>query len=358
MSSQEIPSKHVAAVVKNPGENCKMVVEEIDTPKPGPGQVLVKVTHSGVCHTDAHLMRGDWSAAGADMLCQVGGHEGVGSIVSLGPDVKNCAVGDKVGMAWIRQTCAVCTMCMGNGTETRCPNQSNHGRDADGSFQQYAIVPTNYLIKVPEGIDDVDVGPVLCGGVTVYKALKVSEAKPGQTVAIIGAGGGLGHLGVQYARAMGLRVIGIDGGEDKEKLAKKLGAEAFVDFTKTKDVVAAVKDITGGKMCHAVVVVAASASGYATAPLLCGKNGTMVAVGLPGGHVEIKITPMTLFANGTRIVGSNVGTRGDMEEALDFAARGLVKPTVAVHKLSELEETLDALIKGEISGRAVIDLWA
>jgi propanol-preferring alcohol dehydrogenase len=190
--------------------------------------------------------------------------------------------------------------------------------------QQYCIADGKYTTRIPEGVTDEDAGPIMCGGVTAYTACKRSAVKPGQWIVLPGAGGGLGHFAVQYAKAMGMRVIAIDGGDEKRDLCKRLGAEAYIDFTTSKDIAAEVMALTTYG-AHGVIVTAATRQGYESAPGFLRPGGTLVAVGLPKDPTVIAgAPPLTLALKKLQIVGSVVGTLKDVEEALDFTARGLV----------------------------------
>lgn len=216
-------------------------VHEIDTPTPGPFQALVKLKASGICHTDLHAAHGDWPVKPAPPF--VPGHEGVGVVVELGPGEHSVAVGDMVGNAWLWSACGECEFCR-TGRETYCAQAEYGGYTVRGSFGEYMLVDTRYAPRIPEGADPVEVAPILCAGVTVYKALKETGTKPGQFVVISGVGG-LGHMAVQYARAMGMRVVAVDIADDKLELATKLGAEFTVNAKET-DPAEAVQEYTGG----------------------------------------------------------------------------------------------------------------
>jgi propanol-preferring alcohol dehydrogenase len=228
--------------------------EQIPVQKPGPDEVLVNVKYSGVCHTDLHAVNGDWPLA--TKLPLVGGHEGAGVIVALGSLVTDLKVGDKAGIKWINGTCLSCSYCQ-QADEPLCAQATLSGYTVDGSFQQYAIAKANHVARLSPDCDLEAVSPILCAGITVYKGLKESGVRPGQTVAIVGAGGGLGSLACQYAKAMGLDIIAIDGGEDKAKMTKDLGARVFVDFMNSKNLVEDVKKASSdGLGPHAVILVA------------------------------------------------------------------------------------------------------
>ncbi|MBV5242475.1 MULTISPECIES: alcohol dehydrogenase AdhP [Mycolicibacterium] len=333
-----------AAVVTAFGE--PLVVEERDLPAPGPGEALVKLVTSGVCHTDLHAAHGDWPVKPSPPF--IPGHEGYGTVVAVGDGVDDLSVGDMVGNAWLWSSCGRCEYCR-TGWETLCEQQRNGGYSVDGSFGTYMLVDAAYAARIPDGVDPVEVAPILCAGVTVYKGLKVTDTRPGQWVAISGIGG-LGHVAVQYARAMGLRVVAIDVDDSKLDLATGLGAEVVVN-ARTADVVAEVHRATGG--VHGVLVTAVHRDAFGQAIGLARRGGTIVFVGLPPGDFPAPIFDIVL--KGLTIRGSIVGTRQDMVEAIDFFARGLVHPTVHTTRLDDINDVFDRMERGQIDGRVVID---
>ena len=333
-----------AAVVS--GFGVPLEVTELPMPVPGPGEALVKLETSGVCHTDLHAAQGDWPVKPQPPF--VPGHEGYGTVVALGTGVSDLAIGDKVGNAWLWSACGHCEYCR-TGWETLCEKQRNGGYTVNGSFGTYMVVDADHAARIPDGVDPIEVAPILCAGVTVYKGLKVTDTRPGQWVAISGIGG-LGHVAVQYARAMGLRVVAIDIDEDKLALATALGAEITVNAM-ASDVVAEVQEATGG--VHGVLVTAVHPQAFGQAIGLARRGGTIVFVGLPPGDFPAPIFDIVL--KGLTIRGSIVGTRLDMAEALDFYVRGLIHPTVETAKLEDINEVFDRMKRGQIDGRVVID---
>lgn len=224
-------------------------------------------------------MKGDWPLASKIPL--VGGHEGAGVVVARGSLVKDVEIGDYAGIKWLNGSCMSCVNCR-QSNESLCGDASLSGYTVDGSFQQYAIGKAAHVARIPKDCDLESIAPVLCAGLTVYKALKESGAKPGQHVAIVGAGGGLGSFALQYAKAMGLHTIAIDGGEDKRAHCEALGAGSFIDFTKSKDIVADVKKASGdGQGPNAVVLLAVSEGPFQQASQYIRSRGTIVCVGLP-----------------------------------------------------------------------------
>lgn len=338
-----------AAVVHELG--APLVVEEVDLPVPGPNEALVKVTHTGVCHTDLHAAHGDWPVQPSPPF--VPGHEGVGEVVAVGGAVTRVKVGDIVGNAWLWTACGECEFCE-SGWETLCHSQKNGGYAVNGSFGEYMLVDTRYCPVIPDGVDRAAIAPILCAGVTVYKGLKRTEARPGQWVLVSGIGG-LGHIAVQYAVAMGLRVVAIDVDDAKLALATKHGAEVVVNAAGTEDAAAAVIEATGGGV-HGALVTAVNAHAFPQALGALRRGGTMVLVGLPPEKLPLDIFWVVL--NGWTVRGSIVGTRRDMEEAIDFFARGAISPTYTVRSLEEINDIFDSMLAGGIDGRVVVDMSA
>ncbi|HIY85927.1 MAG TPA: alcohol dehydrogenase AdhP [Candidatus Yaniella excrementavium] len=333
-----------AGIVKKFGKTID--IENTDKPKPDKYQALVKLISTGVCHTDLHALEGDWPVKPSPPF--IPGHEGVGEVVELGEDAVNFEVGDIAGNAWLWSACGNCEYCR-RGWETLCHDQINGGYSVDGSFGEYMLIDTRYAPKIPEGSDLYEVGPVLCAGVTVYKGLKMSEAKPGDWVVISGIGG-LGHLAVQYGVAMGLRVIAVDIADDKLELAKKHGAEIVINAADT-DPAAAVQEQVGG--AHAVLVTAVHEQAFGQAIGMSRRGGTIVFNGLPPGKFDVSVFDVVL--NGLTVRGSIVGTRQDMIEALEFHAAGKIEPTYHRRPLEDLNDVFEEMRGGKIDGRVVIE---
>ncbi|WP_456825518.1 alcohol dehydrogenase AdhP [Cellulomonas sp. P5_E12] len=323
-------------------------VAEVAIPTVGPHEALVRVDFSGVCHTDLHAAGGDWPVKPTPPF--IPGHEGVGHVVAIGDAVTRVAVGDLVGNAWLWSACGECEFCE-TGWETLCPNQRNSGYSVDGSFGQYMVVDSRYCPVIPDGVDPAGVAPVLCAGVTVYKGLKMTDTKPGEWVLISGIGG-LGHLAVQYAVAMGRRVAAIDVDESKLALATKHGAEVVVNASVEADPAARLQELTGG--VHGALVTAVNGHAFPQAVGALRRGGTVALVGLPPEQFPLDIFTTVLF--GLTVRGSIVGTRKDMTEALDFYARGLVNPTYTIRPLEDINEIFAEMRRGEIDGRIVMDL--
>lgn len=337
-------------------EKCGGPLEykQVPVPEPGPDEVLVNIKYSGVCHTDLHAWKGDWPLGVKTPL--VGGHEGVGPVVKVGDLVKDIKIGDVVGIKWLNGSCMQCEFCM-TADEQLCAKASLSGYTVNGTFQQYAIGAANHVAKIPpECTDLAAVAPILCAGLTVYKALKESKAVPGQTVAITGAGGGLGSLAIQYAKAMGLEVLAIDTGKEKRDMCiNQLGAATFIDFATSKDLVADVKAATQGLGPHAVIVVAASEKPFAQAAEYVRPRGTVVCVGLPQG-AKASADVFGMVTRMIKVCGSYVGNRADTQEALDFFKRGKVSAPFKVMTLKDLPQVYKDMEEAKIVGRIVLKI--
>ena len=337
--------KMKAAVVTAFGQ--PLVFDDREMPTPGDGQVLVKIEASGVCHTDLHAADGDWPVK--PTLPFVPGHEGAGTVAAVGHGPTMLREGDRVGIPWLHSACGVCEYCL-SGWETLCPTQQNTGYSVDGGYAEYALAPAAFAAPIPDGVSSIDAAPILCAGVTTYKALKVTEAKPGEWVVISGIGG-LGHIAVQYARAMGLHVAAVDVADDKLALASALGAELVVNATREDPVTAIQKSIGGA---HGVVVTAVSNAAFGQAIGMLRRNGTCSLVGIPPGDFPTPIFEVVL--KGLTIRGSIVGTRQDLHEALAFAAGGQVTSTIEVQPFDAVNDVLMRLCIGDVTGRVVLQV--
>ncbi|KAK8014931.1 hypothetical protein PG990_008227 [Apiospora arundinis] len=356
----KVPKTHKACVYDKVG-SCSIAIRDVETPEPGPGEVLVQLTHSGVCHSDYGIMMNTWAHLPAPTAeGQVGGHEGVGFVAKLGDGAERFGVkvGDRVGIKWVSAACLACPPCL-EGMDGVCFNQKISGYFTPGTFQQYAIGPANYVTPVPESLPGELAAPMLCAGVTTYAALKKSGASSGQWVVISGAGGGLGTVAVSLgAKVMGYRVIGIDAPSKKDVILDS-GAEHFIDVTAHDDdsIAEEVKKLTGHG-AKAVIVCTQSNRAYGQALGMLGFGGTVVCVGMPEGDpVPIaRSYPAAMVAKQSSIVGSAVGNRREAAEVMDFATRGLVKFPVKTVGMGDLQSVFESMGKGEIRGRVVLDL--
>jgi propanol-preferring alcohol dehydrogenase len=341
-----MPTTMKAAVVRTFGD--ALAIEEVPIPIPRTGEVLVKIMASGVCHTDLHAADGDWPIKPG--LPFIPGHEGAGIVAALGPGVTHLKEGDPVGIAWLHDACGVCEFCV-SGWETLCPSQRNSGYGVNGSFAEYAIGNAAYVGRLPDRPDFAAIAPILCAGVTTYKGIKETETKPGEWLVVSGVGG-LGHVAVQYAKAMGLYVAAVDVADDKLALARSLGADFTVNG-RDPDVVPQVLKATGGG-AHGVLVTAVSVPAFGQALNMARRKGTVSLVGLPPGDFPTPIFDVVLKRITVR--GSIVGTRKDLAEALEFAVSGKVRAHIHRMALDEINDVFDALKLGKVDGRMVLDM--
>ncbi|MEQ8968646.1 MAG: alcohol dehydrogenase AdhP [Azospirillaceae bacterium] len=334
-----------AAVVREFGKPLSL--DEVAMPEVAPGKILVRIEASGVCHTDLHAAEGDWPVRPA--LPFIPGHEGIGSVSAVGAGVTGIREGDRVGVPWLHTACGHCAHCV-SGWETLCPDQQNTGYSVNGGFAEYVLADPDYVGHVPDGVDAAAAAPVLCAGVTVYKGLKETEVRPGEWVVVSGIGG-LGHMAVQYAKAMGMHVAAVDVAKAKTDLALKLGADLAINAAEV-DPVAEISRTIGG--AHGVLVTAVSNAAFAQALGMARRKGTIVLVGLPPGDFPVPIFDVVLKRLTLR--GSIVGTRLDLTEALSFAGEGKVASHYATEPLDAINGIFDRMRAGAIDGRIVMTL--
>jgi alcohol dehydrogenase, propanol-preferring len=340
--------KMKAAVVEQFGR--PLVFQDWEIPTPGPRQILVKTEACGVCHTDVHAWRGDWPVK--PTLPFIPGHEAIGLVVAVGSGVTAVKVGERVGVPWLYSACGHCEYCL-SAWETVCADAQFGGYSKNGGFAEYILADPNYVAHIPSGLTSIEAAPIICAGITTYKGIKETGAKPGQWIAISGIGG-LGHLAIQYAKVMGLHICAIDVDDAKLAHAKRVGADLVVN-AKAGDPITAVNKGTGGG-AHGVVITAPSLDAFKQGIGMTRKRGTCVLIGLPPGEFP---TPLfDVVANCITIRGSFVGTRQDMAEALAFAAEGTVKADIELQPLSAINDILDRLEHGKVASRVVIDFAA
>jgi propanol-preferring alcohol dehydrogenase len=335
-----------AAVVRAFGK--PLDIEEIPVPEPGPGEVLVKLLTSGVCHTDLHAADGDWPVK--PTLPFVPGHEGIGVVAALGAGVRDIREGDTVGLAWLHDACGRCEHCTG-GWETLCERQHNTGYNVNGTFAEYAIGDAAYVARLPANADCAQLAPILCAGVTTYKGIKETEARPGEWLAVSGVGG-LGHLAIQYGKVMGLRVVALDVSPAKLALARMVGAELTCDAN-DPDAIQDVLRATGGG-AHGVLITAPSTRAFEQGIALARRHGTISLVGLPPGKFPTPIFDVVLKR--LTIRGSIVGTRKDLDEALAFAVERRVIAQVHERPLASINDVFSDLRAGKVEGRCVLQI--
>lgn len=334
------------AVVVNPEGTNVQLIENKELRPLETGEALVDIEYCGVCHTDLHVAHGDFGKVPGRIL----GHEGIGIVKEIAPDVKNLKVGDRVSVAWFFEGCGACEYCT-TGRETLCRTVKNAGYSVDGGMAEQCIVTADYAVKVPEGLDPAQASSITCAGVTTYKAIKEAQLQPGQWTVIFGAGG-LGNLAVQYAKKVfNAHVVAVDINNDKLALAKEVGADIVINGHEVEDVAALIQEKTGG--AHSAVVTAVSKVAFNQAVDSVRAGGRVVAVGLPSEMMDLSIVKTVL--DGIQVIGSLVGTRKDLEEAFQFGAEGLVAPVVQKRPVSDAVDVFDEMEAGTIQGRMVLD---
>jgi propanol-preferring alcohol dehydrogenase len=338
--------KMKAAVLRKLGQGLK--IERLPIPAPGPGEILVKVAACGVCHSDLHAIDGDWSPP--PVLPLIPGHEVAGHVAGLGAGVTGFRKGDAVGVPWMWSACGTCRFCLA-GLETICKSGEATGYTKPGGYAEYMLARADFVAKLPKRADLNAIAPILCAGVTTYRGLKRTGAKPGDWVAIIGIGG-LGHIAVQYAVAMGLQVAAVDIDPNKLALARKLGASFLVN-AREEDPVAAIQKKSEG--VQAAVVTAVATQAFEQAIGMLAPAGTVAYIGLPGAKADQIRASISAIVNWELTVrGSNVGTRLDLQEAVGFALRGTVAAKIETAPLSAANAVLNRMRRGKIVGRVVL----
>jgi propanol-preferring alcohol dehydrogenase len=324
-----------------------LTIEEVSQPRPGAGEVLIRIEACGVCHSDLHVADGDWAQFAKIVKTPlILGHEIAGIVVEKGAAVQDLQIGDRVGVPWIHWTCGECEFCR-EGNENLCRRQKITGVTVDGGYAEFVKAPASHVLRIPDSLSSVQAAPLLCAGVTVYRALKHADILPGQRLAVFGIGG-LGHLGVQFGQALRAEVVAIDVSEEKLALARSFGASATLNAA-TTNVIKEVRDRGG---VHVSLVTAAARASYDTAFHCVRPTGTLLVVGLPAD--PICFPPILMVAGEIRIHASTVGTRQDLREVLAMTAAGKVRCQVAARPLAEVNEALDQLRRGQVSGRLVL----
>lgn len=334
-----------AAVVRSFAE--PLVVEERPVPSPAGHQVLVRMEASGLCHTDIHAARGDWPVKPDPPF--VPGHEGIGVVEAIGAQVSHFAVGDRVAIPWLGEACGRCDHCV-SGWETLCLKQRNSGYSVDGSHAEYALAHGTYVVPVPDGVDPLDAAALTCAGVTTYKAVKLSGARPG-TRALISGIGGLGHLALQYARIFGAETIAVDVTDEKLALARELGADQVID-ARVQDVAEETQWLGGA---DAAISLAVSNESFGAAYGALRRGGTLVLVALPAeGKLELPVFDTVL--NGKKVIGSIVGTREDLAEVFRLHRLGRTRVVRESRALVDINTSIDDVLAGKVPGRLVFDM--
>jgi alcohol dehydrogenase, propanol-preferring len=325
----------------------RLSIEEVDQPHAEPDEVLIQVDACGVCHSDLHVADGDWTQlAGIVKRPLILGHEIAGRVVEKGGAVRDLQIGDRVGVPWIHWSCGECEFCR-DGNENLCSRQKITGVTVDGGYAEFVRAPATHALKIPDSLSALEAAPLFCAGLTVYRALKSANMTAGQRLAVFGVGG-LGHLAVQFGRALGADVTAIDISEEKLELARLLGASDALNAAAT-DVVKQLRRKGG---IHVALVTSAAKAAYDTAFSGLRPSGTLLVVGLPAEN--ICFPPILMAAREVRIHASTVGTRQDMREVLAIAAAGKVRCHSVSRPLAEADEALNQLRKGQVSRRIVL----
>jgi len=331
-----------AAVVPEAGGGFELEYRPI--PEPGSGEVRVAVAACGICHSDAFVKEGMHPDV---EFPRVPGHEIAGRVDAVGTDVTEWSVGDRVGAGWHGGHCLTCEPCR-RGKFLQCENAEVTGLTFDGGYAEYATVPAEALAAVPDELSPVDAAPVLCAGITTFNALRNSDARPGDLVAVRGIGG-LGHLGVQYAHAAGYETVALSRSPDKADLARELGADHFVDASET-DPAAALQELGGADV---ILATAPSATAIESVTDGLGNDGDLVAVGIPGESVDVGIGG--LVSKRASVGGWGSGHAIDSEDTLAFSALRDVTPRVETFDLENVSEAYDRMIENEARFRVVLE---
>lgn len=324
-----------------------LTVEELATPELAAGEVLIKVAACGVCHSDLHLVRGEWDLLKPiTKLPLIPGHEVAGTVAAIGEGVEGFSIGDRVGVPWLHFTCGECEYCRA-GRETLCGKQQVTGCTVDGGFAEFIKAKASHTAKLPDNLSFVEAAPLLCAGLTVHRALNDSGVTAGQRVAIFGIGG-LGHLAVQLAKARGAEVIAVDVSDDKLALAKECGADHAVNAATTQ----AYKEVKKLGGAHVAMVTSGSKAAYETALRSLRKGGTLSVVGM--SPEPISLSTVAMVSGEYRIVASAVGTRTDLREVLQLASEGKVRCRIETRPFEQADAVLNEMQSGSLLGRVVL----
>jgi alcohol dehydrogenase, propanol-preferring len=333
-----------AAVLHELGK--PLAVEEAERPRPGESEVLIKVEACGVCHSDLHVIEGDWKQfGGITKIPLIPGHEIAGRVAEAGSGVRDLKPGDRVGVPWIHWTCGECEFCRA-GYENLCSKQKITGCTVDGGFAEYIKAPATHATRIPDGISAAQAAPLFCAGVTVYRAIRQAKLARGERLAIFGVGG-LGHLAIQIGKELGLEVTAVDVADPKLTFAESLGATRTLNASSTN----VAKELRRSGGMHAVLVTSGSKAAYDAAFPCVRPRGKLLVVGLPP---EISFPPIMMAAGEIRVQASAVGTRKDLEEVLAMAAAGKLHCQVSTRRLDEISTIFDEMKAGQISGRVVL----
>jgi len=332
-----------AVQISKPGGNFELVERPI--PQPARGQVRIKVEACGICHSDALVKEGYWPGI---QYPRVPGHEIAGRIDALGANVTLWKPGQRIGLGWHGGHCFECEPCR-SGDFINCRNEKITALSFDGGYQEYMVAPAEAVAAMPDDLPAAEAAPLLCAGITVFNALRNSGARAGDLVAIQGIGG-LGHLGIQYARQMGFRTVAIGRGADKQPLATKLGAHEYID-TNANAPGAALKKLGGAKIALATAPDSKSISALVDGLLA---NGTLLVIG--AGAESLTVTPLQLIGGRSMIKGWASGTGKDSEDTLRFSSLTGVRPMIEKYPLEKAAAAYEQMISGRARFRVVLTM--
>ena len=325
----------------------RLSLEEVAEPKPDANEVLIEVEGCGVCHSDLHVADGDWpQIIPITKMPLILGHEIAGRIVEKGGSINDLEIGDRVGVPWVHWTCGECEFCQ-EGNENLCSKQKITGVSVDGGYAEFVKAPASHALKIPDGLSCIEAAPLFCAGVTVYRALKRAQIKPGQRLAVFGVGG-LGHLAVQIGRGLGAIVTAIDVTDEKLARAKELGASVTLNSAASN----VVKEMRRAGGVHAALVASAAKAAYDTAFRCVRPTGSLLVVGLPSEPICFPAIQMAALE--VHIHASSVGTRDDIKELLTMAVAGKIHSQITTRPLADANEVLAELREGRVSGRIVL----
>ncbi|KAF2462197.1 alcohol dehydrogenase [Lineolata rhizophorae] len=337
--SPTIPQTYKAAVIEEVGK--PLVVKELPVPKPQPGEVLIKSLACGICHSDAAVQSGAFPTK----LPLVPGHEVVGEVVAVGEGEKRWQVGDRVGGPWHGGHDGICKAC-NRGLFQMCQNAAVNGVTRNGGYGEYATLRSEAVVDIPKDVNPAEVAPLLCAGVTVFNGIRNMGIVPGDVVAIQGLGG-LGHLALQFSRRMGYRTVALSSSSAKKDFAMKLGANDYVDTSK-EDTVSALKAMGGASL---VVVTAPNPKIMGPLVNACGPLGKVLVLAPVG---NIPVNTIAMIGQGVSVHGWPSGHANDSVETIDFAKRQDVNCMIEKFKLSQVNEAMDKMMKGDIRFRGVL----
>lgn len=321
-------------------------IRDLPVPEPGPGELVVRMEASGLCHTDIHAAHGDWPVKPTPPF--IPGHEGVGIVERAGAGVPEDRIGQRVAIAWLGWACGHCEFCI-SGRETLCESQKNSGYSVNGAYAEYAVTSADYAVAVPAGVSAFEAAPLSCAGVTTYKAIKASGARSSDLVAVFGIGG-LGHLALQYARIAGAAAVAVDVEDDKLALARELGAEHTVN-ARSSDPVAEIQALGGA---DAAIALAVSPQSMRQAFDSLKRGGRLMLVALPRDN-ELPVPIFETVLKEISVIGSIVGTRLDLTEVFELHAAGRTRVIAEGRRLDDVNKCFEEVLSGHVPARLVFE---